>query len=104
MMKITKKAYLQTFGLIVIFLAFVRCLFPSIAEPLEGSNMKTPDVRNEQGTEIHVVLPSDMTFSYGFSGNTAEFISEQFDPFSGEKQMLYYKIIWDVLCGTIENT
>lgn len=48
MMKITKKTYLQTFGLIVIFLAFVRCLFPSIAEPLEGSNMKTPDVRNEQ--------------------------------------------------------
>ena len=41
------------------------------------------DVRNEQGTEIHVVLPSDMTFSYGFSGYTAEFISEQFDPFSG---------------------
>ena len=62
------------------------------------------DVRNEQGTEIHVVLPSDMTFSYGFSGNTAEFISEQFDPFSGEKQMLYYMKIWDVLCGTIENT
>ena len=45
-----------------------------------------------------------MTFSYGFSGNTAEFISEQFDPFSGEKQMLYYMKIWDVLCSTIENT
>lgn len=31
-MKITKKTYIQVFGLVVIFLAFVRCIFPSVAE------------------------------------------------------------------------
>lgn len=32
-MKISKKRYLQAFGLVVIALAFIRCLFPSVAEP-----------------------------------------------------------------------
>lgn len=36
-MKITGKRYLQGFGLTVIFLAFLRCLFPSIAEPRGGA-------------------------------------------------------------------
>lgn len=47
-MKISKKTYLQVFGLIVIFLAFIRCLFPSIAEPKANSNMKTPSISHEQ--------------------------------------------------------
>lgn len=46
-MKISKKTYLQVFGLIVIFLAFIRCLFPSIAEPKANSNMKTPSISHE---------------------------------------------------------
>lgn len=61
------------------------------------------DKRKEQGTEIHVVLPKDINFSYGFLGNTAEYISREFDPFSKERNIAYYKI-WDVLRETVENT
>jgi len=32
-MKITKKRYIQSFGLVVIFLSVIRTVFPSIAEP-----------------------------------------------------------------------
>lgn len=38
-MKITGKRYLQGFGLTVIFLAFIRCLFPSTAGPEGGAGM-----------------------------------------------------------------
>ena len=61
------------------------------------------DKCKEQGTEIHIVLPKDINFSYGFWGNAGEYIAEKFDPFSKEKNVVYYKI-WDVLLETIENT
>jgi len=32
-MKITKNRYLEGFGIIVILLALVRCIFPSVADP-----------------------------------------------------------------------
>lgn len=86
MMKITKKAYLQTFGLIVIFLAFVRCLFPSIAEPLEGSNMKTPDVRNEQDSlykthDSGTVVKEEYAGKSRFSIRTARLLKIRYTAF-----------------------
>lgn len=56
-----------------------------------------------QGTEIHVVLPHDLEFKYNFGGNTYKYIERNYDPFSEEKNLLYYKI-WDVLRDTMWNT
>lgn len=43
-MKITKKRYIQGFGLAVVFLAIVRAIFPSVAEP----NAKANDAEMEE--------------------------------------------------------
>lgn len=56
-----------------------------------------------QGTEIHVVLPRDLGFKYSLGGNTYDYIEKNYDPFSGEKTLLYYKI-WDVFRNTMWNT
>lgn len=56
-----------------------------------------------QGTEIHVVLPHDLEFKYNLGGNTYKYIERNYDPFSEEKNLLYYKI-WDVLRDTMWNT
>lgn len=61
------------------------------------------DVRREQGTEIHIILPKDLNFKYSYGGNVFEFVSKKFDPFSDENCLIYYKI-WDVLCEMMENT
>ena len=45
-MKISKKRYLQSFGLIVIVLAFIRCIFPSVAEPY-GNTEKSIDTNGD---------------------------------------------------------
>lgn len=47
-MKISKKTYLQVFGLIVIFLALIRCIFPSIAESKDSRNKKVAEVHQKQ--------------------------------------------------------
>lgn len=47
-MKISKKTYLQVFGIIVIFLALIRCIFPSIAESKDSRNKKTTEVYQKQ--------------------------------------------------------
>lgn len=47
-MKISKKTYLQVFGLIVIFLAVLRCIFPSIAESKNSRNKKAAEVQQKQ--------------------------------------------------------
>lgn len=47
-MKISKKTYLQVFGLIVIFLAVIRCIFPSIAESKNSRNKKAAEVQQKQ--------------------------------------------------------
>lgn len=56
-----------------------------------------------QGTEIHVVLPRDLDFKYSLVGNTYDYIERSYDPFSGEKTLLYYKI-WDVFRDSMWNT
>jgi len=52
-MKITSKRYLQGFGLTVIFLAFVRLIFPSIAEPQGGfdTQSKPDSIATEASSE-----------------------------------------------------
>ena len=45
-----------------------------------------------QGTEIHVILPRDLEFKYSLGGNTYDYIERNYDPFSEEKTLLYYKI------------
>lgn len=56
-----------------------------------------------QGTEIHIVIPRDLEFKYGFSGNTYKYIETKYDPFLPEENLLYYKI-WDVLRDTMKST
>lgn len=56
-----------------------------------------------QGTEIHIILPRNMYFKYGLSSNTHEYIEKSYDPFSSEKNLLYYKI-WDELRETMRST
>lgn len=56
-----------------------------------------------QGTEIHVVLPRNLEFKYSLTGNTYDYIERSYDPFSGEKTLLYYKI-WDVFRDSMWNT
>lgn len=56
-----------------------------------------------QGTEIHVVVSRDLDFRYGLTSNTDEYIEKDYDPFSSQKNILYYKI-WDVLRDTMEST
>ena len=56
-----------------------------------------------QGTEIHVILPRDLEFKYSLGGNTYDYIERNYDPFSEEKTLLYYKI-WDVVRDTMWNT
>ena len=56
-----------------------------------------------QGTEIHVVLPRDLDFKYSLTGNTYDYIERSYDPFSGEKTLLYYKI-WDVFRDSMWST
>ena len=40
-MKITKTTYLKAFAAIVVVLALVRCVFPSVAEPRQGAETST---------------------------------------------------------------
>ena len=61
------------------------------------------DKLKTQGTEIHIILSRDMNFKYGFVSNTCEYIETEYDPFSSEKNLLYYKI-WDALRETVEST
>lgn len=42
-MKITKNRYLEGFGFIVILLALVRCIFPSVADPIHGNKKNNID-------------------------------------------------------------
>jgi len=56
-----------------------------------------------QGTEIHITISRDLNFKYGLSSNTHRYIEEYYDPFSAQKNLLYYKI-WDVLRETMECT
>lgn len=53
-MKITKKRYLQGFGLTVVFLAFVRCLFPSISvqDDTVSSSTEADSAAKESALEI----------------------------------------------------
>ena len=65
--------------------------------------ISTSDKLKCQGTEIHVVLPRDLEFKYSLGGNTYNYIERNYDPFSEEKTLLYYKI-WDVFRDTMWNT
>lgn len=56
-----------------------------------------------QGTEIHVVLSCDLECKFSLAGNMYEYIERNYDPFSEEKTLLYYKI-WDVFRDTMWNT
>lgn len=56
-----------------------------------------------QGTEIHIIIPRNLDFKFALSGNTYEYIEKCYDPFSGRKDLLYYKI-WDVLRETMGGT
>lgn len=60
-----------------------------------------------QGTEIHIVfprVPRDFDFESSlFGNNTSNYIRRNYDPFTEEKILLYYKI-WDVFRGTMLNT
>ncbi|MCI5934124.1 MAG: ATP-binding protein [Lachnospiraceae bacterium] len=57
----------------------------------------------EQGTEIHISILRDTDFRYSYAGNTYDYVTKKFDPFSKESDVLYYKI-WDELRETIEST
>lgn len=57
----------------------------------------------EQGTEIHISISRDTDFRYSYAGNTYDYVTKKFDPFSKESDVLYYKI-WDELRETIEST
>lgn len=65
--------------------------------------ISTSDKQKYQGTEIHIVLPRDLAFKYSLIGNTYNYIERNYDPFSEEKTLLYYKI-WDVVRDTMWNT
>lgn len=56
-----------------------------------------------QGTEIHIILPRDMNFNFELAGNTYAYIEKNYDPFSPEKNLLYYKI-WDELRANMKST
>ncbi len=56
-----------------------------------------------QGTEIHIVISRNLNFKYGLTSNTHEYIEKDYDPFSSQKNLLYYKL-WDVLRDTMEST
>lgn len=56
-----------------------------------------------QGTEIHIVVSRDLNFKYGLTSNTHAYIEKDYDPFSSQKNLLYYKL-WDVLRETMEST
>ena len=61
------------------------------------------NVLKSKGTEIHITIPRDLEFKYGILSNTHRYIEEYYDPFSVQKNLLYYKI-WDVLRETMECT
>lgn len=42
-MKITKDRYLQSFGIVVLLLALVRCIFPSVADRQDGKDVAVSD-------------------------------------------------------------
>lgn len=56
-----------------------------------------------QGTEIHIILSRELDFKFGILGNTHQYIEKSYDPFSDQKNLLYYKI-WDVLRENMEFT
>ena len=56
-----------------------------------------------QGTEIHIVISKNLDFNYSLVSNTHEYIEKDYDPFSSQKNLLYYKL-WDVLRDTMEST
>lgn len=56
-----------------------------------------------QGTEIHIIISRNLDFKYGLTSNTHKYIEKDYDPFSAQKNLLYYKI-WDVLRETMEST
>lgn len=56
-----------------------------------------------QGTEIHIIVSRDINFKYGIESNAYHYIEECYDPFSAQKNLLYYKI-WDILRETVEDT
>lgn len=56
-----------------------------------------------QGTEMHITLSRELDFKFGIAGNTHEYIKKSYDPFSDQKDLLYYKI-WDVLRENMEGT
>lgn len=65
-MKITKKLYLQSFAAIVVLLALVRCVFPSVAEP----RMQT--VSDANPSEASVADPDSLILARADSVNRAK--------------------------------
>lgn len=61
------------------------------------------NILKEQGTEIHISISRDTDFRYSYAGNTYDYVTKRFDPFSKESDVLYYKI-WDELRETTEST
>ena len=66
MVKITKKLYLQSFAAIVVLLALVRCVFPSVAEP----RMQT--VSDANPSEASVADPDSLILARADSVNRAK--------------------------------
>lgn len=56
-----------------------------------------------QGTEIHIIVSRDLEFKFGISSNTDQYITQHYDPFSAENNLLYYKI-WDVIRENMKCT
>ena len=66
MVKITKKLYLQSFAAIVVLLALVRCVFPSVAEP------RIQTVSDANPSEASVADPDSLILARADSVNRAK--------------------------------
>lgn len=61
------------------------------------------DKLKKKGTEIHIIIRKNEPFKIGRMRNTLEYVENDYDPFSAQENMLYYKL-WDILCETMGST
>lgn len=60
-MKLTKKRYIKTFGIVVIILSLVRCVFPQVAQPETGntSSLEIDTTFQDTISTVGVVIAAD---------------------------------------------
>lgn len=61
------------------------------------------DRLENQGTEIHIIIPNDFDYQIRYDGKIYNYIQNEYNPFLPDKNLMYY-IIWDELLEIIEGT